>query len=304
MPLARFNLPAPGSVTGDFPGTVPTLVAGSIAQTTPTVGTTLTVTGSNEAPAPARTFIWETRPTPGTGGWSAAAGTNNAATYDTTGRPTGEYRRGVSSGQQGPVYTAGVTVSAASGAFSDDFNRANGALGANWVVYQNLGGSPPTPVIDTNEVLLSDASLTGGRLIRTTTSISGAAFAQLTFVSRVNGGNFGVAIVDTAASRAYWFRFTNGSGARELIRREGTTNNVIGSASNASIPNGTVMRIERTVLDANTVRVRVFQGGTQIISVDDTNANRITGDVFGMFFMDMVNVTHSLRIDNFSQGAA
>jgi hypothetical protein len=87
---------------------VPTLTAGTIVQATPTVGDTLTVTGSN-APAGA-TFLWEVD----TGsGFGAAGGTNNAASYDTTGRPAGDYRRGVSTAGQSMVYTPAVVLGAA-----------------------------------------------------------------------------------------------------------------------------------------------------------------------------------------------
>jgi hypothetical protein len=87
---------------------VPTLTAGTIVQTTPTIGDTLTVTGSN-APAGA-TFLWQVDTG---GGFGSAGGTNNAASYDTTGRPAGDYRRGVSTAGQSMVYTPAVAVGAA-----------------------------------------------------------------------------------------------------------------------------------------------------------------------------------------------
>jgi hypothetical protein len=88
---------------------VPTLTAGTIVQTSPAIGDTLTVTGSN-APAGA-TFLWQVDTG---GGFGAAGGTNNAASYDTTGRPAGDYRRGVSTAGQSMVYTPAVAVGAAS----------------------------------------------------------------------------------------------------------------------------------------------------------------------------------------------
>jgi len=92
---------------------VPTLTAGTIVQTSPDIGDTLTVTGSN-APAGA-TFLWQVDTG---GGFGAAGGTNNAATYDTTGRPAGDYRRGVSTAGQSMVYTPAVAVGAAPTGFS------------------------------------------------------------------------------------------------------------------------------------------------------------------------------------------
>jgi len=85
---------------------VPTLTAGTIVQTTPDIGDTLTVTGSN-APSGA-TFLWEVDTG---GGFGAAGGTNNAASYDTTGQPAGDYRRGVSTAGQSMVYTPAVAAS-------------------------------------------------------------------------------------------------------------------------------------------------------------------------------------------------
>lgn len=87
---------------------VPTLTAGSISNVSPTIGATLTVTGSN-APTGA-TFLWQRETSPGV--WAAAGGTNNAATYNTTGQVVGTYRRQVSTAAQGPVSTTGVAVAA------------------------------------------------------------------------------------------------------------------------------------------------------------------------------------------------
>ena len=86
---------------------IPALTAGAIAQATPTVGDTLTVSGSNATGS--ATFQWQRD----TGGGQADISGATSATYDTTGQPEGDYRRGVSDGVQGPVYTAAVTLGAA-----------------------------------------------------------------------------------------------------------------------------------------------------------------------------------------------
>jgi hypothetical protein len=106
MPTARIWMPAQ-TTFGDYPGSVPTLTAGTIEQSTPQVGDTLTVSGSN-APA-GSTYLWQVDTG---GGFGAAGGTNNAASYDTTGRPAGDYRRGVSTPAQSVVYTSAVAVAA------------------------------------------------------------------------------------------------------------------------------------------------------------------------------------------------
>jgi hypothetical protein len=104
MPTARIFLAAQ-TTFGDYPGTVSALNAGTIEQATPEVGDTLTVSGSN-VPSDG-TILWQVD----TGsGFGAAGGTNNAASYDTTGQPAGDYRRGVSTPAQAMVYTAAVEL--------------------------------------------------------------------------------------------------------------------------------------------------------------------------------------------------
>ncbi|MDG4650128.1 hypothetical protein P6F26_16895 [Roseibacterium sp. SDUM158017] len=91
--------------------TVPTLTAGSIAEASPEIGDTLTVTGSN---ASARaTFQWE-QSADGSTGWANISGAT-AATLDTGSGVTDDYyvRRNVSDGAQGPTPTAAVQVAAA-----------------------------------------------------------------------------------------------------------------------------------------------------------------------------------------------
>jgi len=82
---------------------VPQLTAGSIDNASPTEGDTLTVTPGNETVS--ATYQWQKD------GVDIVGAT--LATLDTTGEGAGDYRRGVSDGVQGPVYTAAVTVGAA-----------------------------------------------------------------------------------------------------------------------------------------------------------------------------------------------
>jgi hypothetical protein len=202
-----------------------------------------------------------------------------------------------------------TTAAADTGAFSDDFNRADGALGANWSVYQAEWFGNPNPgfQIGTNRLEMTAGTTTGGEMIRTTTSISGGAFVQATFVSETSGAEWGIGIVDTATNRQAFFYVTPASGAREIIRRQGTGTTTFGtsiaSASSSAVPSDTVIRLERTIIDASTVRYRVLQGGSQIISFDDTDANRVSGDVFGFIVGSLNNTAKSFRFDSYSQGA-
>jgi hypothetical protein len=81
---------------------VPQLTAGTIDNVSPTEGDTLTVTPGNETGT--ATYQWQKDGVDITGATSAS--------FDTTGEGTGDYRRGVSDGVQGPVYTDAVTVGA------------------------------------------------------------------------------------------------------------------------------------------------------------------------------------------------
>jgi len=84
--------------------TVDALSAGTIVQTDPTIGDTLTRTGSNASPS--ATFNWQI----GGVDFDPAVTTEN---IDTTGRAAGSYTGGVADGVQTMVYTPAVTVGAA-----------------------------------------------------------------------------------------------------------------------------------------------------------------------------------------------
>lgn len=79
---------------------VPTLTAGSVVQGSGVVGAMLTVTGSNASPT--GMFQWQRD------GVDIDGAT--FASHDTAGTGVGDYRRAVSDGVQGPVYTATVAV--------------------------------------------------------------------------------------------------------------------------------------------------------------------------------------------------
>ena len=80
---------------------IPALTAGSIDQAAPSEGDTVTVSGSN-APAGA-SFTWQLD--------QADISGATFAFLNTTGLGSGQLRRGVSAGAQGPVYTPEVTLS-------------------------------------------------------------------------------------------------------------------------------------------------------------------------------------------------
>jgi len=83
---------------------IPQLSAGTIAEASPTIGDTLTVTGSNATGT--ATFNWQV-------GAADLDPVVTTATLPTTGLAAGDYRRGVADGVQTVVYTPAVTVGAA-----------------------------------------------------------------------------------------------------------------------------------------------------------------------------------------------
>lgn len=108
MPTARISLPAGAYSDTLGGGSVPVLTAGNIAEATPSIGDTLTVTGSN-ASANA-TFQWQ-ESADGSTGWSDISGATSSTLDTSSGVADGDFvRRGVSDGVQGPVYTAAVQV--------------------------------------------------------------------------------------------------------------------------------------------------------------------------------------------------
>jgi len=124
MPTARIELAA-GTYDYDIDGTpgtvtIPTLTSGSIDQSSPTVGDTLTVSGSNASAS--ATYQWEVD----TGSGFVAVSGATSASLDTTGEPAGDYRRVVTDGVQTATTTA-VTVAAAAGFTETGVTSVNGS---------------------------------------------------------------------------------------------------------------------------------------------------------------------------------
>jgi hypothetical protein len=253
MPTARFWLPA-GSYTGDFPGTVPALTAGTIVQTSPVVGDTLTVTGSN-APT-GSTFLWQID----SGGWTDAAGTNDAASYTTAG--TGSFRRGVSTPGQAMVFTPAVTV-AAGGVFSDSFTYADGLLSsANSLWVQRVATSSQTTVVDTNRVRGSVNNSAARSAMTYNQSVNGDQYAKITYVS---GGfsSAGPAVAMQANGDCFYAAFaSNGCHLRRISGGNGT-DNFMAHDTSFTPTNGDILEIR---VERATETVRVFHNGTQKIS--------------------------------------
>lgn len=124
---------------------VPTLTSGTIVETSPTIGDTLSVTGSN-APAGA-TYQWQRE------GVDIAGETS--ATLDTTGLTAGNFRRQVTAGTQ-TATTAEVAVSSAAGTLPSAFTagdwsiadlQTGGDAALTITALPNLGSAPYADVI-------------------------------------------------------------------------------------------------------------------------------------------------------------
>ncbi|ABD57177.1 hypothetical protein [Jannaschia sp. CCS1] len=117
--------------------TVPVLTAGSILEATPEIGDTLTVTGSNASAT--ATFQWQKD--------GADISSATSASYDTISDTAGVYRRGVSDGAQGPVYTSAVTVAGVAGGteyvtdFVEEFNDTGPINIVTLAEWSSQGGS-------------------------------------------------------------------------------------------------------------------------------------------------------------------
>jgi hypothetical protein len=199
-------------------------------------------------------------------------------------------------------------TTAAASNFSDNFNRADGAMGANWTNFVTFGGINPGYQINTNRARFTGSVSIGTQALRSITSITGRAFAQATFQGVTSGSTstYGVILADTANNVFYVFWQARAGGTRELwrITTGGSFTQLAISPTTASIPDGTVMRLERDEINGTTVRVRGLLNGVQEVTFDDTSASRITGNVFGGLFGEAQSVTEGFDMDDFSQGAA
>lgn len=187
MPTALIEIGA-GTYDTDIDGTpgtvtVPALTSGSIDQATPSIGDTLTVTGSNASST--ATYQWQ-ESADGSTGWTNISGAT-AASLDTSSGVTDDYfvRRQVSDGAQGPVSTTGVEVSAAAAGYTTPDASANTIA---WYESQDsatvtVAGSDITAVSD--KVGSQDLAVTAAQTAPTYNSGTPDGFA---YTAGVSGG--------------------------------------------------------------------------------------------------------------------
>ena len=192
--------------------TVPALTAGTIVQTDPTIGDTLTRTGSNASPS--ATFNWQI----GGVDFDPAVTTEN---IDTTGRAAGSYTGGVADGVQPMVYTPAVTVGAAATA--------------------------PAAFVDANWSVATGATL-GGQLdvsIATLPAANGATITDIeydldasgTWVSSEGTVGFTITGQTAATSLAVRLRAVNAAGNGLPGNSESATSSAAAAASWSSLLN-------------------------------------------------------------------
>lgn len=284
MPQARFFLPA-GSYTGDFPGSVPTFTA-SITETSLTVGQTASLTVNG----PVSSRQWRLNGGNISGATGATYVTAAAGSLDCIVTPLGV---------QPQVTTAAVTVAAAPSGFSDDFDRADGAIGSNWTSVQGAA----TLVIVSNQARLGATVSQAVRWRFTPAGLSGNVFAQVTYVTEANGGGQKNILIFGSDDASYEMNYQAPTDVRIVRRTSGGTATVLAQEATGALTNGDVMRIEVTDVDANTVRIRGFRNGSQVITVDDTSGSRISGTKRGGIGSFFANTTGQLFFNNFSFGA-
>lgn len=190
---------------------------------------------------------------------------------------------------------------------TDDFNRADsGDLGADW---SNLNPGWATADIVTNTCRGADTSQdqaarwNGAGTFAddqySKIAISGLAFENGSF----RGGVAARASADIDGGRDFYVLYVAYDAAGPnyttvLGRVVNGTLTTLNSASRAWA-NGDTVELEVTTLDANTVRLVCYKNGVSFVTVDDTNAARLTTGKPGLYVQG--NATQPI-LDNWEGG--
>ena len=138
--------------------------------------------------------------------------------------------------------------------FTDDFNRANGAIGANWTA---LTGSAS---VSSNAMVVGSAST---QVIWASECATADQFAQVTLAAPTTSANGVVVRCDGTLNNQYMARRALGS--VELFKFVGGATTSLGSVA-GTYPAGTVLRLE-----AAGAAIRLLVDGSPIIAVTDTD---------------------------------
>lgn len=141
--------------------------------------------------------------------------------------------------------------------FTDDFNRADGALGANWTTLAGSGS------IVSNRLSIN---LTGTTLLWAAATDTTDHYSSIALQTYVAGNTYGVFVrSDGTTANMYQGRRT-AAGSFDIRRIVANAATVIGSATIAPPADGAILRLE-----AVGSQIRMLVAGVPIIDVVDTN---------------------------------
>ena len=129
------------------------------------------------------------------------------------------------------------------GNVTDNFNRANGALGSNWLTSLDIAG--PAPVISGNQCQGSNTNCPA-YWSPSVNTFSNNQFAQATYVTAASFGHGGVVVRHDASGHSNFYLFYANGSNYSLYRCDGGVYSDIADATNGGYANGDVLRLEAT----------------------------------------------------------
>jgi hypothetical protein len=163
--------------------------------------------------------------------------------------------------------------------YSDNFNRANGGLGANWTTWATGTFSPSAPQISSNQVVGNAASYFMAYYSGASFP-SSSQFSQITCPVGGNSASGGVDVmVNTSTNNGYVGQFYNGNFRIDTMKANVHT---LGSNVAGTLNSGDVLRIESIQL-GGIACVSLYQNGTIVDFIIDTTP--VTGGApgFGVY---------------------
>ena len=189
----------------------------------------------------------------------------------------------------GSFFVFGASRASATTA-SDNFNRADGGLGANWTT---VAGTVAPP-IKGNKINLEDESAGLHSAYWSAVSFTSDQYAQATFPNTPNGTNFGPGIaVRLADSRGYLLWWGNSQNTMSIWRMDSasTWTQIANSSNDLTISTSDVWKFE--AVGSNLVG---YQNGTIVVKTTDTT---YTGGSPGVWLYYPAN-----QLDDWSGGDA
>jgi hypothetical protein len=156
-----------------------------------------------------------------------------------------------------------AVLTPATGTIFDNFNRADGPLGSNWLTSLDLAG--PAPVVSSNQCRGSD-TLCPAYWNPAVNSFSNDQHAQATYVTATSFDHAGVVVRhDTSGHSNFYLFFANGSNL-SIYKCTAGSYLQIGTGTNSGFANGDVLRLE---VVGSTLTAKV--NGTTFITVTDSS---------------------------------